>query len=84
VENFEKLIFYGSFPRIYDKDIAPTDFYPNYIQTYVERDIRQIKNILDLDNFIKFTRLCAARVGQLLNLNSLATEVGITYNTVKS
>ncbi|MCF6353403.1 MAG: DUF4143 domain-containing protein, partial [Cyclobacteriaceae bacterium] len=84
VENFEKLIFYGSFPRIYDKHIDPTDFYPNYIQTYVERDIRQIKNILDLDNFIKFVRLCAARVGQLLNLNSLATAVGITYNTAKS
>ncbi|MCX6081444.1 MAG: AAA family ATPase, partial [Chloroflexi bacterium] len=42
---YESLIFKGQYPRIYDRDIAPTDFYPSYIQTYIERDVRLIKNI---------------------------------------
>ncbi len=82
--NYEKMIFYGSYPRIYDQNIHPTDFYPNYIQTYVERDVRQIKNISDLSAFMSFTRLCAGRIGQLINLNAMATIVGITMNTAKS
>jgi len=82
--SYEKMIFYGGYPRIYDQDIHPTDFYPNYIQTYIERDVRQIKNISDLNAFMTFTRLCAGRVGQLVNLNSMATVVGITVKTAKS
>jgi len=46
---------------------APTDFYPAYIQTYVERDVRLMKNIGDINTFIQFTRLCAGRIGQQLN-----------------
>jgi Predicted ATPase (AAA+ superfamily) len=79
--NVDEEIFKGGYPRIYDKDIYPTDYYPFYIQTYVERDLRLIKNIGDLSKFIKFIKLCAGRIGQLLNLSSLANECGIAVST---
>jgi predicted AAA+ superfamily ATPase len=81
---YESLIFKGQYPRIYDRDIAPTDFYPAYIQTYVERDVRLMKNIGDINAFIQFTRLCAGRIGQLLNHASLANDAGISPNTAKA
>lgn len=71
-------MFKGFYPRIYRYQIEPSDFYPSYIQTYIERDIRQIKNISDLALFQKFLKLCAGRVGQLLNLSSLANDCGIS------
>ena len=71
-------IFKGSYPRIYDKNIEPNDYYPFYIQTYVERDVRLMRNIGDLSKFIRFLKLCAGRIGQLLNLSSLANECGIS------
>ncbi|MDN5291946.1 MAG: uncharacterized protein PWQ06_2185, partial [Anaerophaga sp.] len=52
-------IFAGSYPRLYDKTISPPDFYPFYLQTYIERDVRQVKNIGDLSKFIRFVKLCA-------------------------
>ncbi len=81
---YEEAIFWGQYPRIYDRGIAPTDFYPAYIQTYVERDVRLIKNIADLDAFIRFSRLCAGRVGQLLNYAGLANDAGISPNTARA
>ena len=83
-EQYESLIFKGQYPRIYDRDIAPTDFYPAYIQTYVERDVRLMKNIGDINAFIQFTRLCAGRIGQLLNYAGLASDAGISPNTAKA
>lgn len=83
-EEYEKLIFKGQYPRIYDRDISPNDFYPAYIQTYVERDVRMIKNIGDINSFIQFIQLCAGRTGQLLNYSSLANDAGISPNTVKN
>lgn len=77
-------IFKGFYPRIYDKDIAPTDYYPSYIATYVERDVRAMLNIGDLGRFTRFIRLCAGRIGQLLNKSNLATETGVTIPTVES
>jgi predicted AAA+ superfamily ATPase len=84
LKTYESLIFKGQYPRIYDRDIAPTDFYPSYIQTYIERDVRLIKNIGDINAFIQFTRLCAGRIGQLLNLTGLANDAGISPNTAKA
>jgi len=81
---YEKLIFQGFYPRLYDKDIEPGDFYPNYIQTYIERDVRLLQNIHDLTLFVRFLKLCAGRTGQLLNINSLASDCGISPNTAKS
>ncbi|MFZ1599748.1 MAG: DUF4143 domain-containing protein, partial [Anaerolineae bacterium] len=83
-ERLESVIFQGQYPRIYDRDMAPTDFYPAYIQTYIERDVRLLKNIGDYNAFIQFTRLCAGRVGQLLNYASLASDAGISPNTARS
>ena len=82
--NYEEYLFRGFYPRIYDKKISPRDWYPNYIQTYIERDLRLIKNITNLNAFQIFLKMCAARVGQILNLSSLASDCGITHNTAKS
>lgn len=83
-ESIDEEIFNGSYPRLYDKSIAPSDYYPYYIQTYVERDVRQLKNIGNLSLFVRFVKLCAGRTGQLLNLSSLANECGITVPTATS
>jgi predicted AAA+ superfamily ATPase len=74
----------GSYPAIYDRDIPSKVFYSNYIQTYVERDLSDLIHIKDLKLFRNFISLCAARAGQLLNLNSLANECGISQPTAKS
>ena len=81
-KSVDEEIFKGAYPRLYDKEISPTDYYPFYIQTYVERDVRLMKNIGDLSKFIKFIKLCAGRIGQLLNLSSLANECGVAVSTV--
>ena len=83
-DQYETLIFKGQYPRIYDRDIAPTDFYPAYIQTYVERYVRMMKNIGDINAFIQFTQLCAGRTGQLLNYARLANDAGVSPNTAKA
>jgi predicted AAA+ superfamily ATPase len=82
--SYEANIFHGFFPRLYDKKIDPPDFYPNYIQTYLERDVRSLQNIHDLNLFVRFLGLCAGRVGQLLDYTSLANDCGVSYNTVKA
>jgi uncharacterized protein len=81
---YEEHLFTGHYPRLSDRGLAPTDFYPAYIQTYVERDVRLLKNIENLNNFIQFTQLCAGRIGQLLNMTSLANDCGISPNTAKA
>ena len=82
--SIDEEIFNGGYPRLYSKDITPTDFYPFYIQTYVERDVRLMKNIDDLSKFIRFIKLCAGRIGQLLNLSSLGNDCGISTSTAQS
>ena len=82
--DLNKFLFTGGYPRIYDFDIMPADFYPNYIQTYIERDIRLLRNITDLSKFVRFLKLCAARTGQLLNVSSLAVEAELTVPTVNA
>jgi hypothetical protein len=83
-QSIDWLIHTGGYPRIYDKNLAPKDFYPFYIQTYVERDVRLLQSISNMDQFVKFTRLCAGRIGQLLNLSSLANECGISQPTARA
>ena len=77
-------LFQGFYPPIYTKAIDPQDWYKGYVQTYVERDARQIRNISDLSVFQKFVKLCAGRIGQLLNLTSLSNDCGISVNTARS
>ncbi|RMG66033.1 MAG: ATP-binding protein, partial [Bacteroidetes bacterium] len=83
-DRFEDALFRGQYPRIYDRDIAPGDFYPAYVQTYIERDVRQMKNIADFDAFYRFLRLCAGRIGQPLNVSSLAQDASISSQTAKA
>ena len=77
-------IFNGMYPEPLYKKITAEDWYPNYINTYVERDVRQLKNINDLSLFMKFLRLCAGRAGQILNMHSLGNDCGIDTKTVQA
>lgn len=74
----------GLYPTIYDRDVTPYDWYTNYIASYIERDVRSIINVKDLGQFQVFVKMCASRVGQLLNLSALALDCGITHNTAKA
>jgi uncharacterized protein len=82
--SLDEIMFSGMYPPLYDRPVEPNDWYNNYIMTYLERDVRNIKQITDLYHFQIFLRLCAGRIGQLLNVSSLATEIGISSPTVKS
>ncbi len=79
-----EVIFKGFYPAIYDWDIHPLRYFPNYVETYVERDVRSLLNVKDLMLFRNFLKLCAGRIGQVLNLNSLANDCGITSPTAKA
>lgn len=83
-DNLNDLIFKGFYPPVYDQHIDADKWYSNYIRTYIERDVRQIKNITDLNAFEKFLRLCAGRSGQLLNMHNLAIESGVDSKTIGS
>ncbi|MGE5348568.1 MAG: ATP-binding protein [Actinomycetota bacterium] len=82
--NVNTIIFKGCYPALYNESMDAARFYANYVRTYVERDVRLIRNITDLYSFEKFLRLCAGRIGQLLNMSSLATEVGVDIKTIGS
>ena len=82
--NYAEHIFSGGYPEVIADDISPTDWYPNYISTYIERDVRQIKNINNLMAFTKLLRMCAGRTGQILNMASLANDCDIDQKTVAS
>jgi len=82
-EELSSVLFKGFYPRIHDKSLEPIDWLGNYFQTYIERDVRDVLNVGDLETFSRFVRLCAGRNGQLLNLSSLANDCGITHTTSK-
>lgn len=79
----EEELINGSYPRLYDMDIAPMDFFPGYIKTYVERDVRSIINVQDLKTFRKFLSLLAHHAGQLFNASQLAKKLSIESKTVQ-
>ena len=76
-------IFKGGYPMVHSLDMHPLDFYPSYIQTYIERDIRQLKNIEDCNRFQTLLKLCAGRIGQIVNFSSLAQDCGISHTTAR-
>lgn len=79
--NVNEMIVTGCYPRIYTEDFTPDELYPSYIQTYIERDVRLLTNVENLSTFKKFMKLCAGRIGQLLNISDIATNCGITQKT---
>jgi len=76
-------LFTGSYPRIHDKELPPQEWLANYYRTYVERDVRELLNVGDLETFGRFVGLCAGRTGQLLNLSSLGNDCGIAQPTAR-
>ncbi len=83
-ESLDETILSGGYPRIFDKELDPSDWLSAYVATYVERDVRTISNVGDLTVFQRFVELCAGRTAQLLNYSSLASDCGITQPTAKA
>lgn len=79
----DEWIFEGFMPRLYDSTLLPTELYRDYFRTYVERDVRQLANLRRLAAFETFVRLLAGRVGQVLNVNALSDDAGVSVPTVK-
>jgi len=79
----DELLLKGSYPALYDRALAPEDWFSNYVATYVERDVRQLIAVRDLGQFQRFIRMCAARSGQLLNLAALGADCGISAPTAR-
>jgi predicted AAA+ superfamily ATPase len=80
----DDLMIKGFYPPVYDQEIPTEDWCPNYVKTYIEKDVRQIKNITELLVFERFIRLLAGRSGQELNNSALAVETGVDVKTVQS
>lgn len=82
-KGIDEILFKGFYPELYKKEISIVDWYGSYINTYLERDVRQLKNVANLDRFNHFMRLCAGRNGQILNLSSISDDLGVSVTTVK-
>ena len=82
--SLDTLIMQGGYPALHVREILPGDWFASYTATYIERDIRQVLRVQDLSVFQRFVRLCAGRNGQLLNLDALGGETGISHSTVRS
>jgi uncharacterized protein len=82
-EHLFEMLFTGFYPRIHDKHLEPQNWLANYYQTYLERDVRDLLHVGDIETFGRFVRLCAGRCGQLLNLSSLAADAGISHTTAR-
>jgi predicted AAA+ superfamily ATPase len=76
-------LFKGGYPRIVSEGLNPTQALSFYVQTYIERDVRQIINVKDLTLFERFLKLCAARSSQLLNATNLGVETGVNQSTIR-
>lgn len=83
-KSLDEIIFEGFYPAIYSDKNIPKYLYPNYVKTYIERDVRDLLQVKDLLQFQTFLRLCAGRIGSLFNASELSNEVGVSVNTIKS
>lgn len=81
-QDINQTLFNGGYPRLYDKDFSPTEIYPSYIHTYIERDVRQLTNVADISVFQKCMALCAGRIGQQLNIADIATNCGVEQKVI--
>ena len=79
-----RVVWEGGYPRIHDQKLAADLWLADYLATYVQRDVRQVLNVTDLDAFTAFVRLAAGRTGQELNLSTLGADAGVTHNTARS
>ena len=83
-QSLDEMLTKGGYPPLYDRKIPPRKWFGAYVTAYIERDVRQVLKVQELETFQRFVRFCAGRTGQLLNLSSLAADCGITHNTAKS
>lgn len=81
--SLEAMLWEGGYPPIHDRGVPAPAWLRDYVQTYVERDVRQLVNVRDLGVFQRFVRMCATRTGQVVNLSSLAADCGVTHNTAR-
>ena len=79
----DEIIYSGFYPRILDQELEPRQALGDYFETYVERDVRRLGGVRNLSSFRRFVRLCAGRVGQLLNLSSLGSDAGVSQPTAR-
>lgn len=82
--SLDRLLYKGFYPAVWTSEVPATMMYQNYVRTYLERDVRTLLGVKDLDLFQKFLRLCATRVGSVFVASQLAGEVGTSANTIKS
>lgn len=82
--SLDTAIWTGFYPPLYDRKLDPGVWYDNYERTYLERDLRQLTTVQDLSVFQRFLRLCAGRTGQLVNYSALASDVGVSPNTIRN
>lgn len=80
----DEILYRGFYPAIWAEKNIPRFFYPNYVKTYLERDVRDILSVRDLDKYQRFIRLCAARIGSVFNASELSNELGVSANTVNA
>jgi len=81
-KSLDAILYEGCYPRVHIDQLNPTKTYASYVRTYIERDIRKILQVHNLNLFQKFMILCASRVGQIFNKDSLAGEVGVSSKTI--
>lgn len=81
---YEAWIVRGFYPELFNRKVPSELFYPAYVQTYLERDVRSLQNVGNLAQFNLFLKLCAGRTGQVLNLSALAADAGVSVNTSKA
>lgn len=82
--DLDEFLLKGCYPRLYDKKLKAKEYFTSYLQTYVERDVRLLRNITDMAAFKRFLKLCASRVGSVMNVTSLAKDAGISVITANS
>ena len=82
-QDLNKTLWTGAYPPIYDRNLRADRWLSNYLTTYIQRDVRQIAQVHNLDTFTRFMRLCAGSTGQLFNSNRLGTECGVDHKTIR-
>ena len=82
-DDVDDILYSGFYPRIFDQKLDPRQALGDYFETYVERDVRRLGGIRNLSTFRRFVRLCAGRVGQLVNLSSLGSDAGVSHTTAR-
>ena len=82
--NIWSIIHRGSYPELQNPEVDWSEFYSNYVRTYIERDVRELSAVQDLDAFRRFMIATAARTGEILNYSNIASEVGKDVVTIKN